>query len=68
MEHSQIDELFRQLDKKPDRVELDNLRLDISNKMGRHDFDMLQVNFNNFRIEVDQRLKSTDKDIDEFID
>lgn len=29
---------------------------------------MLQVNFGNFRLEVDQRLKGTDKDIDEFMD
>jgi len=29
---------------------------------------MLQVNFNNFRIEAQQKIQNADKDIDEFIE
>lgn len=37
-------------------------------KLTKHDFEMLQVNFSNHRIEFDQKMKTMDKDIDEFIE
>lgn len=59
---------MRALDKKPERHELDCLRQDITTKISRHDFEMLSVNFNNYKIEADQKIKNADKDIDEFIE
>lgn len=67
-EHQQIDELMRLVDRKPDITELESLRQDLSHKVGRHDFDMLQVNFQNFKLEAESKLKSADKDIDDFIE
>ena len=68
MEHQQIDELLRLVDKKPDRHELEGLKQDISHKASKHDLEILQVNFSNFRLETEQKIKGADKDIDEFIE
>jgi hypothetical protein len=56
------------MEKKPDRHELDSVKQDVSTKISRHDFEMLQVNFQNHKIEADSKIKNADKDIDEFIE
>jgi hypothetical protein len=59
---------MRLIDRKPDLTELEGLRQDLNHKVGRHDFDMLQVNFSNFKLEAQTKLKNADKDIDDFIE
>ena len=51
-----IDDIFRQLDKKTERNELDILRQDISLKVDKHDFELLNVSYNNQRIEQDSKI------------
>lgn len=45
MQH--IDDLFRALDKKTERNELDILRQDISMKVDKHDYEIQSVSINN---------------------
>ena len=56
------------LDRKVDYQELESLKQDINQKTHKHDFEMLQVQFNNHRLESEAKLKNNDKDIDEFIE
>ena len=55
-EMNHIDDIFRQLDKKTERNELDILRQDISLKVDKHDFELLNVSYNNQRIEQDSKI------------
>ena len=63
-----IDDLFRQLDKKTERGELDILRQDISMKVDKNDYDIFAVSINNQRLENEQKSASIEKDMDEFME
>ena len=56
------------MESKSERAELEVLRQDIASKAHKNELDVLNVKLSNMKIDYDQKVGNTEKDIDEFVE